>query len=377
MKVITIGNDRNIFKEGSFVRERVKLYGRFCSGYNAIILNLSAQKKELLVIAPNIKIFPTNSKSKLGYFFDALKIIKKILTENDGNEYVLSAQDPFEMGFLAYVVHKLFKIPFQTQVHIDFFSPFYRAESLKNRFHYYLAKFVLRRSSRIRAVSQKIKNFLVENFKIDSEKIDVLPVYTDVGFYGSYSPKFDLHKKYQFKFIIFTAARFVKQKNIPLAISAFEKISESHKDTALVIVGSGPEEKKIKKLAEENGRIFFESWSDDLASFYKTADIFVLPSNYEGWAMTVVEACACGLPVVMTDVGCAEEFLENGRNGIVVPVGGEDEMAKSLADLLENDGMRKKIGEEALKKAESLPIKESWAKNIMASLEKCVDSASK
>ena len=61
-----------------------------------------------------------------------------------------------------------------------------------------------------------------------------------------------------------------------------------------------------------------EPWTDDPFSYYKTADLFLLTSNYEGYGMAVVEAMAAGCPVIMTDVGLAGEVLIDKKDGLVV-----------------------------------------------------------
>ena len=87
--------------------------------------------------------------------------------------------------------------------------------------------------------------------------------------------------------------------------------NNTNRKILLLIVGSGPEEGSLKckveslKLVEQ---IKFEPWSNDLPSYYKTADLFLLTSFYEGYGMTLVEANACGCPIVATDVGVAQEL---------------------------------------------------------------------
>lgn len=163
------------------------------------------------------------------------------------------------------------------------------------------------------------------------------------------------------------ASRFVLQKNIALAIKSFEKISINFKKIALVIIGSGPEEEKIKELAKNNKNIIFESWVNNLSDYYGSSDIFLLTSNYEGWGMTVVEASSYGLPVVMTDVGCAGEFVKNNYNGIICKVEDKKEIVKALTYLIENREKREEISNQAYQSYQDLlkinylqKLKDSW-----------------
>jgi len=71
-----------------------------------------------------------------------------------------------------------------------------------------------------------------------------------------------------------------------------------------VVVGEGPEKRK------SSDNIIFEPWTDDLISYYKTADLFLLTSNYEGYGMVLVEAAAAGCKIISSDAGIAGEILE-------------------------------------------------------------------
>jgi glycosyltransferase involved in cell wall biosynthesis len=76
--------------------------------------------------------------------------------------------------------------------------------------------------------------------------------------------------------------------------------------------------------------VVFESWQKDLASYYKTADVFVLTSYYEGFGLTLAEAVACGCPIVSTDVGIARDLLGESGLGKVCPVNDLDCFVSSL-----------------------------------------------
>ncbi len=111
-------------------------------------------------------------------------------------------------------------------------------------------------------------------------------------------------------------------------------------------------------------------WARDVVSYYKTSDIYVQPSLYEGWCLTAVEAMSSGLPVVMTDVGCAGEVVRNEETGIVVPTGNEEALTLALNRLIEDSELCATLsmnGKEESKrlatKTETMQLyKESWQK---------------
>ena len=101
------------------------------------------------------------------------------------------------------------------------------------------------------------------------------------------------------------------------------ELIKKYPNTELWIVGDGLERKKLEleiaKYKLENSVKLF-GWQNNPDEFYSQADAFLLTSNYEGWGMVVIEAADYGLPIIMTDVGCAGELIENEKSGLVVPV---------------------------------------------------------
>ena len=174
-----------------------------------------------------------------------------------------------------------------------------------------MAKFLLPRADNIRVVSERIKNFLTHHFSLPASKITVRPIAVNTEQIKTAPIKTDLHKKYpQFDKIILMASRLTKEKNIGLAIEAMREIVKARPRTGLIVVGSGPEEKKIKFLTSYfslSENIVFEPQlnQETLYSYYKTCDLFLLTSWYEGYGMTLIEAQAAGGKIISTDVGVA------------------------------------------------------------------------
>jgi glycosyltransferase involved in cell wall biosynthesis len=164
-----------------------------------------------------------------------------------------------------------------------------------------------------------------------------------------------------FSHYLITICRLEKQKNIPLLLQSIKIVLTKFPKAAMIIVGSGTEENKIKKLIHKEKlekNIIMENWTDDPYSYYKTADLFVMSSDYEGFPRTVIESIACHCPVVMTNQGSAREFIENNINGWVVPTRSPISLANAVIDALEHPEKRKSISEKAYHDLDKLLTKE-------------------
>lgn len=134
---------------------------------------------------------------------------------------------------------------------------------------------------------------------------------------------------------ILTVGSFKPVKNHPLLLRAFAKLIQNRTEARLIFLGAGDGETKLRTMAHELGiseQVIFAGFHNDPTSFYCTADLFVLSSDYEGFGNVIVEALACGTPVVSTDCPSGPaEILQDGRYGALVPVGD----ATALADAME------------------------------------------
>jgi len=352
MNLLIINLDKNIFKSGSTSLERLKEYSKLVE--NIFVIVWTRWKEDPIIYNDKLFIYPTNSRCRLLYYWDSLRLARKIFKEKQID--LIFTQDPFETGLAGWFISKMKKIPLQLQIHTDFLSPYFWQESLSNKFRVLLAKFLIPKAQTLRVVSERIKNSVVSTFSFPVSRIFVLPIFVDVRAIQAATGGVDLHKKYsQFNFIILMASRFSKEKNIDLGIRTMGQIVESYPQTGLIIVGSGPEEEKLKSLVEKKGlvkNIKFESWTKDIFSYYKSADLFLLASNYEGYGLTVIEAMASGCPILMTDVGCAGETVKNEDSGLVVFVGDENNLSVVLKRVIEDKNLRERIGLNGLKYVE-------------------------
>lgn len=111
--------------------------------------------------------------------------------------------------------------------------------------------------------------------------------------------------------------RLVNEKRAAQLVEVWDSIRRSHTDATLAIVGTGPEEASLRASAGDGVRFF--GAVDDVVPYLQAADLFVLPSAYEGLSNALLEALATGLPVVATNVGGASDLITNGVNGWLIP----------------------------------------------------------
>lgn len=146
------------------------------------------------------------------------------------------------------------------------------------------------------------------------------------------------------KTVVLSVNYLVPRKGLDVLIRAFRKVAGP--DDMLVLVGSGPEEGALRRLADGDHRILFPGYRDgaDKTAWYAAADLFVFPTLHDPWGLVVNEAMAFGLPIIATDAaGCAPDLVQS--NGLVVPAGDVDALADALRQLLADEPLRQEMGQ--------------------------------
>jgi glycosyltransferase involved in cell wall biosynthesis len=159
--------------------------------------------------------------------------------------------------------------------------------------------------------------------------------------------------------VITTVGRLVDVKDHPTLIRAFALVRKS-REASLQIAGVGPNRERLVALAAELGvaaDVHLLGWRDDPYSILQDSDIFVLSSTTEGFGIVLVEALACGLPVVSTDCRSGpREILEDSRSGLLVPVGDPEAMATAILRLLEDGELYSQMSTQATRRASDFDL---------------------
>jgi sugar transferase (PEP-CTERM/EpsH1 system associated) len=158
------------------------------------------------------------------------------------------------------------------------------------------------------------------------------------------------------EFLIGCVGRLNKIKDYPTLLRAVEVLSESGAPWRLVIAGCGPELGELKAFAAARpalaGRVQFLGPWDRVPELLSAMDTYVLPSLCEGISNSLLEAMASGVASIVTDTGGNPEVVEDGKSGLLFPVGDFQQLAQRLARLQGNQDLRAELGRQATRRVE-------------------------
>lgn len=345
MKVISIGTDRGMFKSGSPVQMRALEYAKRMEECHVVVFTLRKEGHKVTKI-DNLHIYPTNSLSQWLYVKNAIKLGKKIVSDNklETNSTVVSTQDVFLTGYVGKKLARKFSFPLQVQIHNDFLSRHF-SKSFFNIIRKIIAYFVIPNAHGIRVVNEVIKESLIKKWNNIGERVSVLPIFVDVQKIIDTVPTRDVQKDFpQWKFIIFMASRLSEEKDFGTALKTLRRVVDVYPHAGLVIAGSGPEKSKIEymaRLLKLDKNVAFIGWQEDLVSYYKTCNVFLLTSKHEGYGMTLIEAGASGAMIVTTKVGVAKTALfEDEVNCHICSVGDAVCLANCIIGVIRDNQRR-------------------------------------
>jgi glycosyltransferase involved in cell wall biosynthesis len=209
------------------------------------------------------------------------------------------------------------------------------------------------------AVSEYIKSEAMKFLNVNGDRIDVIHNGIDPQIF---SPSSNIGKDdrliktegedYSPPIVLFTG-RFISTKGMNTIINAIPLVIEKHSDVKFIFIGGGNYDPYLQILVEKNvprQSYEFLGYIDDyykLPQFYNEATIYLAPSIYESLPIRILEAMSCGKPVIASQVGGITEIISTGYNGILIPPMNSYVLADKIILLLEDDELRKRIGERA------------------------------
>ena len=146
-------------------------------------------------------------------------------------------------------------------------------------------------------------------------------------------------------FTIGVVSRLSNEKGIDVLIRAIPGILKTYPNTKFLIVGDGKEKENLVSIATKLKIIDAITWTglqprDKLASYYAQMDIVAIPSRFEGFGLTAIEAMSYGIPVVASSVDGLKEIIEDNKSGVLVNKDDPDMLANAIKSLIKDKNKR-------------------------------------
>ena len=216
-----------------------------------------------------------------------------------------------------------------------------------------ITSFSIEQSPGVTSISEYLKRRTIEVFGV-GEEIRVIPNFVNCELYRP-EPNADLRARYvrADEAVLMHLSNFRPVKRISDCVHILAKVNAAI-SSRLLMVGDGPDRVQAQALARELGleeRVIFLGKQIDVAPLLAIADLMLLPSEMEGFGLAALEAMACGVPPIASDVGGLPEVIHHDRDGFLLPVGDIDGMAEAARNVLGDPARRKALGAAAREKA--------------------------
>jgi len=291
--------------------------------------------------------------------------------------------DKLDVLFLPFYMRPFFCFNSKiiTSIHDIFFKPHPEWCSWRYRYPYLiLTKLAVKSSKAIIVCSESTKKEIIKYYKVDSNKIRV--VYLAAG--EEFNPikdvrkieitreKYTLNKKY-----LFFAGTILNRRHVLESIQAFEKLLEKGLDYQFLISGRDftrcPRQNIDKEVERINSkfsnaikRIKYID-NEDLVSIYQGAELFIWPSEYEGFGLPILEAMACGTPVLTTKMTSLKEVLGDYPIAVDNP-SNVGEIKEKIMKILNDEKLKNEMIQKGLERAKSF----SWQKTAQETLKSLI-----
>jgi teichuronic acid biosynthesis glycosyltransferase TuaC len=379
MNVLMISLDATFLADkrtarGDTLRRHIEIAGML-SHLHVVVLSTGKARQPVRRHEGKLTVYPTQSPNKLMRVLDSFRIGARICRRERID--VLTTQDAFFTGLVGCAIGALFGIPLNVQVHADCIgNRHWMNERLLNRVLNVTGKAVLRRANNVRVVSLSEKEKMVR-LGVPEDRVWNIPTGGGINverFSSADGPSVrrKLLPEGCDKIVLF-AGRLTKQKRIGDLLYAAKRVVWELPETVFIIVGEGAERARAASLCRSLGldaRVIFVGNVpyEQMPNYLAAADVFVLPSAYEGTARVRMEAVASGVPVVTTKVSGVSKLVFEGENGHIVPVGKAQELAGKLIRVLKRieayrqGAARRKPAARAYDRGGNLPrLVEMWS----------------
>ena len=350
------------------------------SSIESFCAELKSQGHNIFIFAPKMKTVQDMENvfyfRSIPYFFQpehriALPGSRQLFKFSSLNIDIIHSQTPFSLGELGLALSKLFKIPVVHTYHTLFSEYVHYVPFAPKRWTKKFAEMASRRYCNacklVIVPSIGIKNIL-ESYGVRT-KTAIIPSGVDIFNKQEHcSSSYNIREKHHFdtsEKILLYAGRIGKEKNLYFLLDVFSKIKQHHQKVKFIIVGDGPEKKRLKREAKKqkiSHNIIFTGYLEkkEVFSYYQEADIFVFASKTETQGLVIAEAMSVGLPVIALEAIGVSDILADNQGGFMIKKD-INEFSEKIELLLNNKSLLKNKSSEAKDKAKQ------WTTPLMTS----------
>lgn len=352
MKVLTIGTDKTVLESGSVVNQRqVEYYKNFAQADMVVLATGTAKRFTI----DNVNFIHFGGSTRLVNF---IKTFYKIVFTK--KEYdLIYTQDVLYTGIFGYLYKTFRKTKLVVQIHGDYLdNPLWINQRFENKILNFVAKRIVKKADYIRCVSERIVKFVTENLKKGKDKVKSLPIGIDGEVFNKLGALSPIERK---KEIIFVG-RLMEEKEPIFFCEIVIPILKKYPEFSVVIIGVGNLQAKMESLFSEAGlseKVKFTGFLNfkDMAKYYKEGFVYLHTAFWEGWGLPMVEASACGCPVLTTDTGCAGEAIINNGNGIILDSKNKEDFILALEKMINDENFYRELCYFAIRTSEEWNFK--------------------
>jgi glycosyltransferase involved in cell wall biosynthesis len=330
--------------------------------YEIFFLRLENRKHDVneISLPEKINILPPLNTKKSFKYLNILENLDKLKTQiNQIQPHIIHAGPIQTCGFLVALseFNNLITMSWGSDILVD---------SQKNFLYKWITKHTLKKTSVLIADCDAVANKAIR-FGFTKDRIIKFPWGIDLQ---KFQPGVNNELRYQLgwedKFIILSLRSWEKLYGVDVVVKAFVEAAKSEPDLRLLLLGTGSMKSVIEKFVADNNmhdRIFMGGVINqkDLPDYYQASDLYISASYSDGSSVSLMEALASGLPVLVSDIPGNKEWIDQGRNGWLFKTGSVENLTKSMSEIYKNKAHISQVGIEARKSAEK---KANWEVNF-------------
>ncbi len=232
----------------------------------------------------------------------------------------------------------------------------------------WMAKFTLSKADMVTCDCRKVKKEILRLIDFPRDRIVVFPWGIDLKKFNPRTTTGRIREElgWEDNLVVIHDRQFKEVYGVEYLVHAIPEVVEKIPKARFLFCGTGPLEKLMKEKTTRRGLSSYVHFAgsvrnEELPKYLNSADIYVSCSLSDGTSVCLLEAMACGLPVVVTDLPANLEWIRDEENGSVVPTGDSEILAQRIVNLLENEDLRKKFGERNIAIARK---RADWEKNV-------------